>query len=111
MGQEEDDVWRLMHGTEVVAEIDVEGADQPWLIGRFRPGPAYAVVAALFAEQRRLMRAIPADYEAVQRVDDRIRALVDMVAPHGPVAEFWLQVHGDEAWFRFSDEPFDRDDD
>jgi hypothetical protein len=107
---DDDDVWRLLRGTELVAEIHIEDADQPWLIGRLRPGPAYAEVAPLFDELRALLRADPRDSEAVRRVNDRVHEAVRMVAPHGPVAEFWLLPHGDQVWFRFSDEPFDRDD-
>jgi hypothetical protein len=38
---------------------------------------------------------------------DRIRQAVRLLAPDGrPVAEFLLHIDGDDAWWRWSDEPF-----
>jgi hypothetical protein len=40
---------------------------------------------------------------------DRVRQVVGLVSPSGPVPEFILHIDGDEAWFRWSDERFDED--
>nr|BFE86976.1 hypothetical protein GCM10020093_095770 [Planobispora longispora] len=42
-----------------------------------------------------------------EKVYAEIRKEVSLVAPSGPVAEFLLHIEEDEAWFRWSDTPFD----
>ncbi len=32
-----------------------------------------------------------------------------LTSPDGPVPEFLLHIEGEQAWFRWSDEPFDED--
>jgi hypothetical protein len=46
-------------------------------------------------------------YEAGEAVYEQITGTVELVAAHhGPVAEFLLHIQGDQAWFRWSAEPF-----
>ncbi|MFI9815914.1 hypothetical protein [Saccharothrix variisporea] len=107
-------VWRLQRGDELLGEVLVEDGDFPWLSGRFRPQPAFAEVKPLFDEELALTEALAdsdsaEDVEAWERVYERIAGALTLVAPHGPVPEFLLHVQGDEAWFRWSDEPFTDD--
>ena len=76
--------------------------------GRFAPGPGYAAVAALFARELALAEQDRDELlEEWEEVYDEIRRRVSLVSPRGPVPEFLLHVSGGEAWFRWSDEPFE----
>jgi hypothetical protein len=100
------DVWQLRRGAELVAEIIVDDGDFPWLYGKLRPRQGFADLRPLFDEEWALSEADD-DVEAWERAYDRVRGALELFAPHGRVAEFLLHVQGDEAWFRYSDEPFD----
>jgi hypothetical protein len=104
---EDDDAWLLVQDGEVVAEIEIDGADQPWLHGRLLPRPGFAAARALLDRQEELMGASPMDSDAVVDVYDRINAALTLLTPDGPAAEFWLQTREDRVWLRFSDEPLD----
>jgi hypothetical protein len=45
-------------------------------------------------------------FEEWDRIYGRIADALSLLPPRGPVPEFLLHVEGDEAWFRWSDEPF-----
>ncbi|GGL33580.1 hypothetical protein [Planomonospora parontospora] len=98
-------IWRVLRGRELVGEIIVEDADFPWLRGRFAPGPAFAGVKPLFDRDLELMEE--QRWDEWEEVYEEIRKAVRMVAPSGPVAEFLLHIEKGEAWFRWSEEPFD----
>ncbi|GLZ29723.1 hypothetical protein Lesp02_19130 [Lentzea sp. NBRC 105346] len=100
-------VWHLRRGDELLGTITITDGDFPWLSGRFAPEPGFAEFAPLFAEELALLES--EDWEAWEAAYDRISGQLTLVAPDGPVAEFLLHVQGDEAWFRWSDEPFDQD--
>ncbi|MFF2042757.1 hypothetical protein ACFVVX_20230 [Kitasatospora sp. NPDC058170] len=108
----EGQVWRLVRreesvgaiAGEIVGEIVIEEADFPWLHGRFVPGEAFPAVQPLFARSLALSEA--EDWEAFDAAYEEITSTVSMVSPAGPVAEFLLHIQDDEAWFRWSDEPF-----
>lgn len=104
---EDRDAWLLVHGGDVVAELDIDGADQPWLLGCLLPRPGFAAVRPLFDRQVELMRADPKDHAALDDVYERINAALTLRTPDGPAAEFWLQTDGDRVWLRWSDEPLD----
>ncbi|MFC9327351.1 hypothetical protein [Kitasatospora sp. NPDC057015] len=101
----EGEVWRLKRREELIGEIAIDGADFPWLNGKFVPGPAFGEVKSWFDESLALL-----DAEEYERFDDsyqRIASTLSLVAPSGQVAEFLLHISDDRAWFRWSDEPFD----
>ncbi|MDX3098113.1 hypothetical protein PV703_24900 [Streptomyces sp. ME01-24h] len=109
-------IWRLLSDGEPVGVITVEEADFPWLSGRFTPGPAFARVRPLFARELALMQTAmtaPAEedepWAAWEAAYEEVRRTVTLHSPSGPVAEFLLHVEGDQAWFRWSEEPFDDD--
>ena len=104
--------WRLVRGDEVLGEIVITDADFPWLSGSFAARPGFAEVAPLFAEELALSAALEDDdnqtaMQAWESAYDRIVTTMSLVSPTGPVAEFLLHIEGAEAWFRWSDEPFD----
>ncbi|WP_055586709.1 hypothetical protein [Peterkaempfera griseoplana] len=101
----EGQVWRLVRQEELVGEILVEEADQPWLRGRFVPSTAFFAVEPLFTRSHALSEA--EDWEAFEEAYDEITKTMSLVSPSGPVAEFLLHIHDEKAWFRWSDEQFD----
>jgi hypothetical protein len=47
------------------------------------------------------------DDDAWEAAYDRVRAAVSLIAPDGQaVPEFLLHIEGQDAWWRWSDEPF-----
>ncbi|MGW3954712.1 hypothetical protein ACWEKM_28115 [Streptomyces sp. NPDC004752] len=104
------DVWYVRGGDEAVGEILIDEADFPWLSGRFTPGPAFASVRDLFARELALTDEDDEGHrERWEGVQDEIRRRVRLISPDGPVPEFLLHIEGDRAWFRWSDEPFEKE--
>ncbi|GAB3936611.1 hypothetical protein GCM10027614_13400 [Micromonospora vulcania] len=67
-----------------------------------------AEVRPLFAEELRLLDGIDEDVESWECAYDAVRNDVTLRYPNGQdVPEFLLHIEGDEAWWRWSDEPFD----
>lgn len=100
------DVWRLVRDEQLLGEIVIENADFPWLSGRFLPQPAFAEVKPLFDQELALVESGLDDADAWERIYNAITDSVTLLSPHGPVPEFLLHIQGDEAWFRWNDEPF-----
>jgi hypothetical protein len=111
-------MWTLVRDGTVVGEIYVDDHEFPWYFGRFVAGEGYEDLRALFTTEAdlsgRLLDAaddggqddegLNAAWEAAHA---RIRQLVRLVHPAGyPVAEYLLHIDGDQAGFRWSDEPF-----
>ncbi|MHC5907046.1 hypothetical protein ACVNF4_24565 [Streptomyces sp. S6] len=100
-------IWRVRCGEEEAGEIAIDDDDFPWLSGRFTPGPAYAAVEPLFTRELALLNEDRTEeWEALY---GEITARVSLSSPDGPVPEFLLHIEGERAWFRWSDEPFDRE--
>ena len=104
---EADRVWRPVRGDELVAELVMTGGDFPWLSAQVRPATGFEEIRPLFGEELRRLDFLddePEQWEAAYR---RIRAVVRLLAPDGrPVPEFLLHIEGEDAWWRWSDEPF-----
>jgi hypothetical protein len=99
-------VWRLHDGDDVLAELTVIEADWPWLRARVVATEAFERVRPLFDDELRLLELDESvdDWEAAYA---RISSTLDLARPDGVrVAEFLLHVEGDEAWWRWADEPF-----
>jgi len=101
----EGQTWRLERDQQLLGEILIDDADFPWLSGRFVPEPAFAEVEPWFVELLALVET--EEHERFDGAYDRIARALTLVSPSGPVAEFLLHIEGDQAWFRWSDEPFD----
>ncbi|GAA1864060.1 hypothetical protein GCM10009687_34160 [Asanoa iriomotensis] len=97
-------------GGEKVADLVVNGGDFPWLNARVDACDGFAALRPLFAEELRLLGGIDEDVESWERAYDVVRNAVMLRYPDGEdVPEFLLHVDGDEAWWRWSDEPFDEE--
>lgn len=100
--------WRLWRDNDLLGELEVTGSDFPWLQARFSAQPRFAQVASLFEEELRLLDVADDDVEAWERVYYRLRETVHLTDPDGrQVAEFLLHIDGTDAWWRWSDTPFD----
>ncbi|MFF8969968.1 hypothetical protein [Streptomyces sp. NPDC014995] len=103
-------VWYVDCGAERVGEIVVDDHDFPWLSGRFSPGPAYGAVEPLFTRELALLEEdLDANLDEWEAVQAEIRRRVTLTSSGGPVAEFLLHIQGDQAWFRWSEKPFEVD--
>ncbi|MER6579158.1 hypothetical protein [Nonomuraea sp. NPDC001023] len=102
-------VWRLFRGEIPIGEIHVADADFPWLNGRFVAGDGFENVRHLFeAEFALIDHEGELDVEAWELAYKQITDAITLVKADGtPVAEFMLHIKDTEAWFRWSDEPFD----
>ncbi|WP_329105225.1 hypothetical protein OG792_31995 [Micromonospora sp. NBC_01699] len=104
-------IWRLYAGDELLGDLVVDGGDFPWLAARFEPLPAYRPFRPLFDEDVRLLDGAVEDVEAQVASDRAMRAAAIALAdPDGfRVPEFLLHIRGEQAWWRWNDEPFDDD--
>ncbi|MGI5350514.1 hypothetical protein ACQEU8_20395 [Streptomyces sp. CA-250714] len=100
---QENGTWRVMRQDVLIGTITVEEADFPWLRGSFVPEPSFSQVKPWFDDALALMEAD--DFEGFEAAYDRIPRELTLVSPSGPVADFLLHIDGDEAWFRWSNEP------
>ncbi|MEV6374763.1 hypothetical protein [Micromonospora musae] len=92
----------------VLADLVVTGGDFPWLNARVDQREGLAEVRPLFAEELRLLDAGDVAVEAWESAYEAIRNAVTLRSPEGhDVPEFLLHIDGNEAWWRWSDEPFD----
>lgn len=106
------DPWSLHRRDDgrLLAELAVTGGDFPWLNARVDAQEELAQVRPLFAEELRLLDHIDDDAESWGRAYQVIRNAVTLRYPDGSeVPEFLLHLDGDNAWWRWSDEPFDDD--
>ena len=89
----------------------VHGGDFPWLSAHFSPRGSFDEVRPLFEDSLSKLDDNANNMDAWEAAFARIRAAVDLAAPDDHrVAEFILHIDGNEAWWRWSDEPFDEPD-
>jgi hypothetical protein len=102
--------WRLQRGQTLLGEIVVEDSDFPWLRGAWVPTSHFEEVRGLFDAELALLESdeLGDEWERLyQRIQD---AGVRIHYPDGGcVPEFLLHIKNNEAWFRWSDEPFPKD--
>jgi hypothetical protein len=99
--------WSLTRESKLVGVIDVRDVDFPWLSGTWTPTADFDDVAPLFRHELALMNALKDDVDEWEAAYAQVREAVTLHYPDGNVVpEFLLHIDGDEAWFRWSDEPF-----
>jgi len=98
------DIWRLLRGDAVVAELVVEGPDMPWFVGRVQTRPAFEPLRPLFAEVRRLVDQPQFDEPAWSAAVERTWQEARLVAADGrDVSEWVLYLDGSQARWRWTD--------
>nr|WSW67096.1 hypothetical protein OG461_13305 [Streptomyces sp. NBC_00995] len=100
-------IWRLHHGDQEIARLNVTGSDMPWTHAEIEELAGFEEFRAVFMEQEQA--ADEEDWERLEDCFERIRSELTMTFPDGtPVAAFWLRIHGDgTAGWRWYDEPLD----
>jgi hypothetical protein len=104
------EAWRLYAGDELVADLVVTRGDFPWLHATVEANAGFERYRDLFAKELAASEAAAEtdSWSAADIYHYRIRAELRLVAPDGrEVPEFLLHVDESEAWWRWSDEPFD----
>jgi hypothetical protein len=101
--------WLLKTGDTLVGSIDVTGTDQPWFTGHFYPEPGFAEFGDLFKRELALVEGnVDAEIAQWEEVYGSIRNRLRLLTPDGAVVpEYLLHIDGEDAWFRYSDEPFE----
>jgi hypothetical protein len=102
------EIWKLYDGEERIADLAPTGGNFPWLEGELRPEPGFERFRELFDEQQAATDA--GDWDKADPLYYRIRDTLTLVDPEGTaMPEFLLQIKGSEAWWRWSETPFDED--
>jgi hypothetical protein len=100
--------WHLLPGDRIVADLVVYGGDFPWLNARLHPRDGFEEIRPLFEDELGRLDDYDANIEGWEDAYHRVRAEVSLAAPDGHlVPEFILHVHDNEAWWRWSEEPFE----
>jgi hypothetical protein len=101
-------VWQLVRpGGELLAELVVNDSDFPWLNAKIRPAAGFEEIRPLFEDELRWLQTFDENRGQWADAYERIRDATRLLAPDGhPVPEFLLHVEGDDAWWRWSEEPF-----
>ena len=101
--------WLLKTGATLVGSIDVTGTDQPWLTGRFYAEPRFAEFRDLFKRELALVEGnLDRELAQWEEVYGRIQKRLRLLKPDGTaVLEYLLHIDGENAWFKYSDEPFE----
>jgi len=103
-----DDVWQLADGERTIARLVVTGSDFPWLHARVEPHDGFEDIRPMFDDELRLLD--PLDDDHVSEWEDayrRVRQSLSLIKPDGhAVPEFLLHIEGLQAWWRWSDTPF-----
>src|SRR6266508_3904110 len=101
------ETWRLYHEQELLGQLVITDADFPWLRARFQAEPGFEMVRPLFEEELRLLDTIDDGVDAWEAAYGQVRDAVSLAAPDGRrVPEFLLHIQGENAWWRWNDEPF-----
>ncbi len=91
----------------MLADLVVTAVDFPWLRATLHPRAQLETVRPLFVEELQLLDAVDDNVDVWEGAQTRIRQAVTLTHPNGQmVPEFLLHVDGEEAWWRWSDEPF-----
>jgi hypothetical protein len=107
-----DETWTLHRRDDgqLLAHLTVTGGDFPWLNARADPQDGFELVRPLFLEDLRLIDGVDDQPDAWERAYEAIRSAVTLRYPDGTnVPEFLLHIDGHDAWWRWSDTPFDED--
>lgn len=96
-------------GSETVGTIEVNTTDMPWLRGKLVARPGFGEFREAFAQELALVEGDLANHMAEwEAIHHSISNKLRLLRPDGvAVPEYILHVRDDEAWFRYSDLPFE----
>jgi hypothetical protein len=100
-------LYRAGDGVRVAALV-VYDWDFPWVNAKVRALDGLSGLLPLFAEEVARLEDVDGDVGGWDRAYEAVRAAVWLRDPEGrDVPEFLLHLEGDEAWWRWNDEPFE----
>jgi hypothetical protein len=98
---ERPEIWLVLSGEELVAELEVEGVDPPWFYGRVVRRDGFWPLQPLVDREQLLADRVDHDPAAWATVYRRVRREVQLLRPDGHVApEFILHIDGPRARWR-----------
>jgi hypothetical protein len=101
---ERPEIWLVVHGEELIAELAVEHVDWLWLRGSVIRREGFAALAPLFAREARLAAAMGDHTPGWWAAYRELRAQIRLIGPDGrQVPEFILHVDGGQARWRSID--------
>ena len=103
---ERPEIWLLARGERLVAEVELQAADDPWRHGHVVRREGFAELARLFGREERVAAERPRAPLRWLRADRRLPAEIRLIGPDGhEVPHFLLRIEGTRAWWRKLDAP------
>ncbi|MDP5314385.1 hypothetical protein [Streptomyces poriferorum] len=84
-------VWRLHHGDQEIARLNVTGADMPWMHADIEELPGFEEFRPVFTEQEQA--ADEEDWDRLADCFERIRSALTMTFPDGTPGRRVLAAH------------------
>jgi Peptidase A4 family len=98
---ERPEIWLVVRGEELIAELDAERLDPPWFCGHVTRRSGFWALQALFDREQQLARRVHRDPAAWAHAYRRVRSEVRLLRPDGhPASEFILHIDGPRARWR-----------
>jgi hypothetical protein len=95
------DIWLVLRGEEVIAELALKRLDPPWFHGRALRCAGFRPLQRLFDTEERLAARVHHDPAAWAGAYRRVRSEVRLLRPDGSdVPEFLLHIDGHRARWR-----------
>lgn len=99
--RERPEVWLVARGEELVAELEAQRIDLPWLYGRVIRRPGFWPLQLLFDREQQLARRVHRNPAAWVSAYRRVRREVRLLHPDGCVVrDFILHIDGNRARWR-----------
>jgi hypothetical protein len=114
VGAVKGDKWTLHRKSDGsrLADLVIYDWDFPWVNAKVESPAGLDELRPLFDAELALLERIEDLVDEWEAAEEAVRAAVILRYPEGnEVPEFLLHLQGDEAWWRWNDEPFDDDED
>ena len=98
---ERPEIWLLARGERLVAEVELQAADDPWRHGHVVRREGFAELAGPFEPEERLAAKLPRTPLRWLLAYRRLRAEIRLIGPDGhEVPDFLLYIEGTRASWR-----------
>jgi hypothetical protein len=107
------DKWTLHRAGDGsrLADLVIYDWDFPWVNAKVEHVDGLDEFRPLFDAEVALLERVDDHVDAWEAAAGAVRAAVSLRYPEGnAVPEFLMHIQGDEAWWRWNDEPFDDED-